>query len=49
MSQFCVEVLRGAKVVGSSGEGSDDTVFGAVGSAGVLFDVEVGVCRFAVN
>ena len=42
-------MLRGADVVGSSSQGSDNTVLGSVCSAGGVLHVEVGMCRFAVD
>ena len=42
-------MLRRAEAVGSSNEGSDNTVLGGVGCAGGVLHVEVGVCRLAVD
>ena len=42
-------MLRGAEVVGSSSQGSDDAVLGGVGSAGVVLHVEVGMSGLAVD
>ena len=42
-------MLRRAEVVGSSSQGSDNTVLGCVGTAGVVLHIEVGVCRLAVD
>ena len=42
-------MLGRSDVVGSSGEGSDDTVFGGGWSRGVVAGVEVGVGRFPVD
>ncbi len=47
--EFCVEVLRGAKFVSTSCEGSNYTEFGAVRTTGVVLHVKVSVCRFAVD
>ena len=47
--EFGVEVLRGTDVVGSSGQGSDDAVFGGVRGAGRVLHIEVGVSRLAVH
>ena len=47
--KFCVQVLGGADVVGSPGEGSDDAVLRGVGGAGGVLRVEVGVGRFTVD
>ena len=41
--KFVLEMLGRADVVGTSGEGSDDTVFGGGGSAGIVAYVEVGI------
>ena len=38
--EFSIQVLRGAGVVGSSCEGSDDAVLGGVGSVGGVLGVE---------
>ena len=47
--KFVLEMLGRADVVGTSGEGSDDTVFGGGGSAGIVAYVEVGMSRFSVD
>ena len=47
--KFSVQVLRRADVVGSSCEGSDDTVLRGVGRAGGVLGVEVGVGRLPVD
>ena len=47
--EFVLEILGRADVVGTSGEGSDHTVFGGGGSAGVVAYVEVGMSRFSVD
>ena len=42
-------MLRGADVVGTSCEGSDDAVFGGGWGWGVIAEVEVGVSGFTVD
>ena len=47
--ELSVQVLRRTDIVGSSCEGSDDTVLRGVGRAGGVLGVEVGVGRLPVD
>ena len=47
--KFGLKTLRRADVVGSSGQGSDENVFGGGWCRGVVADIRVGVSGFPVD